>query len=124
MSDANTNDMSKLMADALAQLEEHKVWLKQQMHEYMNAQEAGEWKIAFRILIQQVDDIKLRASRVDAADSASILWEYPDELLAFLRSARAPLHLRQSLEGGRIIDKEEPGHSVKRAPKTAAKPAR
>lgn len=118
------SDITKLMTEALQQLEEHKVWLKQQMHEYLNEQPGGEWKIAFRVLIMQVEDIKLRSSRMDAPDNVSILWEYPDELLAFLRSERAPQHLRATLEGGRLVEQNQPGHSAKRAPNTAAKPTR
>lgn len=118
------SDINTMMTQAQQQLDEHKVWLKQQMHEYLNAQDGGEWKIAFRVLIMQVEDIKLRASRIDAVDNVSILWEYPDELLAFLRSERAPQHLRATLEGGRLVEQDQPGHSVKRAPNTTAKPTR
>lgn len=121
---SNDNDMSKLMTDAMQQLEEHKVWLKDQLHEYMHALPGGEWKIAFRVVIDQVDEIKLRMTRVDAVDNVSLLWEYPDELLTFLRSTKAPQHLRASLEGGRLVEPEQPGHSVKRAPNTAGKPSR
>lgn len=109
------SDVSVLMDNALKQLEEHKVWLKEKMHEHMNAQDSGEWKLAFRVLISQVDDMKLRMSRVDSIDSISIVWEYPDELLAYLASEKAPEHLRRTLEGGRLIDPNQPASSAKSA---------
>lgn len=110
MSDVNT-----LMADSLAQLEEHKVWLKEQMSTWLHAQPGGEWKISFRVLIAQVDDIKLRMSRAEGDATVSTLWEYPDELMVWLRS-QAPDHIRKSLEGGRLVDMNQPGHSAKRVP--------
>jgi hypothetical protein len=108
------SDVNKLMSDAQQQLDEHKVWLKQQMHAWMNTQDGGEWKLDFRKTIMLVDDVKLRMSRVD--EVVSILWEYPDELTAFLRSVTAPEHLRKSLEDGHVVDMNQPGFSARRAP--------
>jgi len=108
-------DVEKLMTDAQKQLDEHKVWLKQQMSTWMYAQPGGEWKLDFRVLIKQVEDVKLRMSRADEGE-VSILWEYPDELIAFLRLETTPAHLRAALEGGRIVDLNQPGFSAKRAP--------
>ncbi len=116
------SDISKLMADALQQLEEHKAWLKEQL--FTLGAEAVHHDESIMPLIAQVDGIKLRMSRVDAMDSISILWEYPDELLAFLRSDFTPQHLRASLEGGRLVELDQPGHSVKRAPNTPARSTR
>lgn len=107
------SDVNKLMSDAQQQLEEHMMWLKKQMHDYMNAQDAGEWKLQFRVLIRQVDDIRLRMSRADEG-SVSILWEYPDELAAWLRSEAAPEHLRKSITEGHQVDMNQPGFTAKR----------
>lgn len=108
-------DVEKLMSAALAQLEEHKAWLKDQMHEWMNAEPGGEWKLNFRLVINMVDDIKLRMSRADEGE-VTVLWEYPDDLLAFFRLETTPAHLRATLEGGRVVDLDQPGLSAKRAP--------
>jgi hypothetical protein len=102
------NEVARLMGDAQQQLDEHKLWLKGQMHEWMNTQDGGEWKLQFRVLIEQVDDIKLRMSRVDS-DNITIVWEYPDEIITFLKAETTPAHLRKALEGGHVINPEQPG---------------
>lgn len=115
MNTTQENEVAKLMSDAQQQLDEHKVWLKTQMREYMNAQDAGEWKLNFRVLIEQVDNIKLRMSRAEEG-AVTIVWEYPDEVIAYLKDPTTPEHIRKSLEGGHVLNPDQPGHSVKRAP--------
>lgn len=109
------SDVNKLMSDAQLQLEEHMGWLKKQMLDYLHTQDEGEWKIGFRGLISQVDEIRLRMSRADAG-AISILWEYPDELAAWLRSDKAPEHLRKSITEGSTVDMNQPGYTAKRLP--------
>ncbi len=109
------SDVSQLISDAQQQLDEHKVWLKRQMHDFMIAKEGGEWKLQFRTLIAQVDDIKLRMSKADEG-GISALWEYPDELAAWLRSPQAPEPLRKSITEGRSVDMNQPGFTATRLP--------
>lgn len=107
-------DVEKLMSDAASQLEEHKIWLKTQMQEWMHTQDGGEWKLQFRVCIEQVDNIKLRMSKAEE-DNITIVWEYPDEVIAFLRDEKTPVHLRASLEGGHFIDPNAPAISATKA---------
>lgn len=100
------NDVTRLMTEAQQQLDEHKAWLKIEIS--MHATHVAQ-------LQNHVDEIKLRMARVDAEDSVSILWEYPEELLAYLRDPSTPDHLRKTLEGGCVVDLEQPGFSAKRA---------
>lgn len=104
------SDVNKLMMDAERQLSEHAEWL---VIEIQNLPIPDDTKA---LLCVQATMIKLRMSRVDAVDSISVLWEYPDELFEFLRSELAPDHLRASLEGGRLVDLNQPAQSVRRAP--------
>ena len=119
------NEVSKLMADAQQQLDEHIAWLVSEIlkipvptddvekHNVMlkgGVSTEGDKKI----LAEQASMIKLRMSRADG-DTISILWEYPDELSKFLRSTAAPEHLRASIADGHVVDMNQPGHGVKRA---------
>jgi hypothetical protein len=106
--------VEKLMSDSQQQLDEHKVWLKQQMIEWMNTQDSGEWKLQFRVLIAQVDEVKLRMSKAEE-DSVTTVWEFPDELAAYLRDPETPEHIRKALEGGHVVDMNKPGFEAKRA---------
>ena len=103
------NGINKLMEDALTQLEEHKQWLKAQMYEHLHTQPEGEWKLGFRLLISQVDEIKMLMARPESG-TVSIVWSYPDDLSAFLRAEATPQHLRATLDGGHVIDMNQPHH--------------
>lgn len=102
-------DVDKLMTDTQKQLDEHKVWLKKEL---LIAPGLGP---DIADLVEKVDEMKLRMSRAEGGE-VSILWEYPDELIAYLRLETTPTHLRACLEGGRVVDLNQPSFSAKRAP--------
>lgn len=108
MNDVN-QDVNKLMSDAQQQLDEHIAWL---VEEIQKTSLSDDMKA---LLCVQATMIKLRMARIDAEDNASLLWEYPDELSVYLRAPSTPDHLRASLNGGRVVDMNQPGYSARRA---------
>jgi hypothetical protein len=112
------SDVNRLMADAQKQLEEHQLWLMKEIERWSASIGPGHTDEQFKQigrLHQQASEIKLRMSRADEG-KISILWEYPDELAAWLRSDAAPEHLRKSITEGRAVDMNQPGFTAKRVP--------
>ena len=64
-------------------------------------------------LCGQVRMIKLRMARARNG-VASVIWEYPDELAAFLRLPSTPQHLRETIAGGHLVATEQPAFTAKR----------
>lgn len=109
MSD-NTNDANKLMTDAQKQLDEHKIWLRDEIDKLPTNVNMAATK---SMLCSQVDLIKLRLVRVDQS-RASVVYDFPDELLAFLQAESTPEHLRAAIAGGHVVSTETPAHTFKR----------
>ncbi len=89
-----------LIIKAQQQLDEHKTWLR------LEIAKAGDdvFKIdQAPVLILLVSQIRLRVAKVSGR-VASVIYEYPDELVAFLRAETTPKHLRDSLAGGHVVD--------------------
>lgn len=99
-----------LVEAAQRQLEEHKRWLAGQLYMTSLGVVPDAKKMA---LITQAGEIKLRVVRV-SGNLASVVYEYPDELYAFLSSAEAPSHLRATLAGGHVVDPDQPTFKVTR----------
>lgn len=106
------SDANKLMAEATKQLAEHVEWLAEEIEKIPS--DLG-MVGAKALLVAQTSAIKLRVVRADQGD-VSVVWEYPDELGAFLKSPTTPKHLRDTLAGGRIVSTEQPAFSVVRGP--------
>jgi hypothetical protein len=107
------SDVNKLIEDATNQLAEHAVWLAAEIQKIpADVGMAG----GKALLVAQVSQIKLRMVRADKDRGASIVWDYPDELGAYLRAESTPQHLRDTLAGGHFVDTEQPAFSVKRVP--------
>lgn len=103
------SDVDDLVEKAQKQLEEHCAWLAREIMK-VDGIEGSNAKL---ILVLQARTIKLRIARA-ANGVASVVYEYPDELFAFLRSETAPQHLRDSLAGGQVVDPNQPTFSAKR----------
>ena len=103
-------DVNELMAMAQEQLDDHKVWLADRIR----AMPADVSTIAAReLLATQAGQIRVRLASVRNG-RASIVYDYPDELHAFLRSGSAPKELRDTLAEGHDIDPSQPASSFKR----------
>lgn len=101
-----TTDADDLVTKAQKQLDEHKTWLRLEIG-----------KIAMSTtdsvtLMYQAGEIRLRVAKVSQV--VTVVWEYPDELIAFLRSDLAPKHLRDTLAGGHVVDPNQPAWSARR----------
>ena len=106
------SDVNKLMADAVKQLAEHAAWLADEIDKIpSDTGMAG----AKALLIAQAGHIKLRMVRADKDQGVSIVWDYPDELGAYLRHPLTPKHLRDTLAGGHIVNTEQPAFTAKRS---------
>jgi hypothetical protein len=106
----DVKDANKLMADALQQLAEHKAWLKDEIDKIPSEINMAAAKSMLR---SQVDMIKLRLARVDQ-NRASVVYDYPDELFAFLQAPSTPQLLRDTLVGGHLVSTEQPAHTFRR----------
>lgn len=105
------SEFDDLMSKANEQLHEHKVWLAEEISKMpANVDMVG----AKVLLCEQALHIKLRVVRV-VTGSVQVVYDYPDELYAFLRSDGAPKHLRESLSGGYPVSTEEPASSLRRS---------
>lgn len=106
-----TNDADDLVCVAQKQLDEHKAWLAAEVEKAAATVPLVDPLVV--LLTHQVGQIRLRVAKV-AGKVASVVYEYPDELYAFLRSEHAPEHLRAALAGGLVVDPNQPTLSVKR----------
>jgi len=93
------NDINKLMEDALVQLDEHKQWLCSRLSELEPPPPRRE------VLKAQAMEIKLQVASADKG-RVTLVYEYQDELHAFLRSETTPKDLRDSLAGGYDVSAE------------------
>ena len=105
-----TMDANRLIEDAGKQLEEHKSWL---LSEIGKIPSDVNMTAAKSMLCSQVGSIKLRLVRVDN-NRASVVYDYPDELFAFLSAESTPAHLRASLAGGHLVSTDQPAHTFRR----------
>jgi hypothetical protein len=110
----STEEADDLVAQAQRQLDEHKAWLRSEIGKITVC--GPDWsgpEPAWRVLLEQADQIRLRVARVRGT-VASVIYEYPDELVAFLRSDLAPPHLRASIAGGHVLDPNQPTFTARR----------
>lgn len=108
------SDVDDLVTTAQRQLDEHKTWLRKQfglilVHEPDYSKTVNAW----RILIAQVDEIRLRVARASRS-VVTVVYEYPDELYTWLSSDAAPKHMQDSLAGGHVVDPNQPTLTVRR----------
>lgn len=102
------NDVNKLMEDATKQLAEHVEWLATEIEKLPAT---SNMTAAKALLVSQARQIKLRVVRAHSG-VASVVWEYPDELGAYLKSPVAPQHLRDTLAGGHVVSTEQPAFTA------------
>lgn len=106
-----TAETDDLVATAQLQLEQHREWLASRISELPESAVApGE----MLLLAVQARQIRLRVAKV-SAQTATVVWDYPDELHAFLNSDRAPKDLKDTLAGGHVVNPNQPAWSVRRA---------
>lgn len=108
MSEATVED---LMSAAQKQLEEHSAWLAAEIKKINSTTTTSDAAIAF--LAHQAGQIKLRMVRA-GKEHVSVVWDYPDELVAYLRNPGTPQHLRDTLAGGHFVSTETPASFAKR----------
>ncbi len=99
-----------LVAHAQKQLDEHKTWLAGQIYMCPNVPGGDVGK---HFLITQSEQIRLRVAKT-SGNVVSVVWEYPDELYAFLNSELTPVHLRAAIAGGHVVDPNKPTFEVRR----------
>ena len=105
-----TNEVDDLVAAAQKQLDEHKEWLASRIADISpDVLKVGQ----MLLLATQARQIRLRATKV-SAQVVSVVWEYPDELYAWLLSEFAPKLLRDTLVGGHVVDPNQPASSAVR----------
>lgn len=106
------SDADDLVEKAQKQLEEHKRWLALEIEKIPTV--TGDFPMHIRAwMVAQADQIKLRVARTDGK-LVSAVYEYPDELYVYLRSERAPKHLRDTLAGGHVVDPNQSSWSARR----------
>lgn len=104
------SEADDLVETAQRQLEEHKEWLAREISDVSpDVLKVGQ----MLLLATQARQIKLRVVRA-STNVATVVWEYPDELFAFLRSDLASKRLRDSLAGGHVVDPDQPASSWRR----------
>jgi len=101
-------DAEDLVEKAQRQLDEHKKWLADEIEKLPLVPWQEKYNLANRAL-----EIKLRVAKA-AGTVVSVVYEYPDELYAFLASDAAPKHLRDTLVGGNVVDPNKPAASARR----------
>lgn len=107
------SEVDDLMEMALKQLAEHvELFLVPEINKIPTDVGMAAGKA---LLIAQARMIKLRMVRSDKG-IASVVWEYPDELGAFLKAPGTPQHLRDTLAGGHVVSTEQPAFTVVKQP--------
>lgn len=101
-----------LMETARKQLDEHIAWLVAEIEKIPADVGMAGGKV---LILHQAYSIKLRVVTTNSG-RVSVVWDYPDELIAFLRSEAAPKHLRDTLAGGHLVSSDQPAFAVKRVP--------
>lgn len=120
---AATAEAQQLVELTNAQLREHQIYLTHHInmitvvtwHAYLTETihgVVGKLVDQYRdTLLLQVQDIRIGSVRVeprpDRPALISIVYEYPDELFAFLSDARTPAVLRNTLAGGLALGDED-----------------
>lgn len=104
------SDVDDLVEKAQRQLDEHKEWLAAEIGK-VEGPVSVPW--SRQLISDQVREIKLRVARTNGR-VASVVYEYPDELYAFLRSDDAPKHLRDTLSSGHVVDPNQPTFTAQR----------
>jgi len=102
------SEVDELMTKATAQLLEHQEWLVAEIEKLPSNVDTDAGKL---VLVHQAKHIRLRVVRAEKG-VASVVWEYPDELAAFLKHEATPKHLRDTLAGGREVSTEQPASTL------------
>jgi len=105
------SEVDDLVALAQKQLDEHSEWLAVEIGK-IEGPISVPWPR--QLMIDQARAIRLRVARTTGT-VASVVYEYPDELYAFLTSEAAPKHLRDSLAGGHVVSPNQPASTLRRA---------
>jgi hypothetical protein len=106
---SNEVEVDNLITQAQHQLDEHKAWLEAEIRKI----DGWAGPIGVLVLALLARQVRLRVARVRGT-VASVVYEYPDELVAFLRSDLAPPHLRASIAGGHVLDPNQPTFTARR----------
>lgn len=102
------SDVDELVEKAQRQLDEHKKWLAGQIYT------AGGMIDPHKMMLAaQASEIKLRVAKA-AGGVVSVVYDYPDELFAFLSAETTPKHLRDTLAGGHVVDPNQRTYEAKR----------
>lgn len=111
------SEADDLVAQAQKQLDEHKEWLVGEIRKI----DPGVWlglglgtAAGPFMLASQAAEIKLRVVKA-SREVVTVIYDYPDELFAFLRSDLVPKHLRDTLAGGHVVDADQPASSARQA---------
>lgn len=115
------SDVDDLVTKAQQQLDEHKEWLASAIDGILPPP-GSSLVHRRRALADQARQITLRVVKA-SAQTVSVVWDYPDELYAFLRSEHAPKHLRDSLAGGHVVSPNQPASKLRRATPADEEPA-
>jgi len=109
------SDTDNLVSQAQMQLDEHRAWLEAEIRKVDPGVFLGSGApAATTVLAAQAREIKLRVVKTSGR-TVSVVWDYPDELYAYLRSELAPKHLRDTLADGHVVDPNQPASSWRRA---------
>ena len=107
----------KLMELAQEQLVQHRLWLDSQL-KHIHPNTYGLTPEAHAQLIDEAQLIKLEMVRLEPAmkdgdkQTASVVYEYPDSIHAFLSRPDVPRTLSILMQGGMTIDADVPSIKV------------
>lgn len=106
----DTTDADLLVQTAQRQLDEHKEWLIMELSKeaVVRAGQDG-----FLDLIASVRELRLRVVRA-APKFVTVVYDYPDELYAYLVDPATPAHLRDSLARGHVVNPDQPASTAVR----------
>ncbi len=114
------SEVDELVNTAQNQLDEHKKWLVAEI-EKMAASGTVDPLLDWELLRAQARELKLRVARVHGG-VATVVYEYPDQLVDFLLSPWTPAPLSSALAGGHVVDPDKPAFTARRSADAASGP--
>jgi hypothetical protein len=104
-----SNTTNRLLAAAQAQLDEHRTWLTAEIVNLAATHATVVSQLERLTMVELVDQVHLATVKLEGQPDVhgnalvSVVYEYPDELYAFLQRPELPESLRKTLIGGTLV---------------------